>query len=285
MKYFSIIGLLLGGLLLLTQPEQRVDARGLVSNSDFLVEVAKGNVPNHSIVNKFGANDAVGTSFVPISGGGVFATPSTITALEVLSSDNTNDIPAGTGARSVYIEGLGAGWVMVGETLALNGTTAVPTVNSYFRITRMYVVTSGAYASTAGASHNSTLTLRVAGAGASWAIIAPEGGFGLGQTEIGIYSVPDGSICYLISTHIDVEGAKVVDVLLYRREDADTVSAPYSAMKVLNVKRNVEGEHGVNGSPLATIIGPADIGYMGKISSGTAKVEVEFKLLCISNYN
>jgi hypothetical protein len=49
-----------------------------ISNKDFLIEVAKGNVAGHAIVNKFGRNPDVDTGTDPEdvwTQGGVWAAP------------------------------------------------------------------------------------------------------------------------------------------------------------------------------------------------------------------
>ena len=58
--------------------------------ADFYMEVAKGNVPGHSIVNKFGRNGVVGTTLTHISISGQYQTPQTAQSLEILSSNVNN---------------------------------------------------------------------------------------------------------------------------------------------------------------------------------------------------
>lgn len=255
-----------------------------ILNHDFLLAVAAGQVEKHIIINKYGANAAVGTSFVPVCDGGTYQTPMTAESLEVVS-DSAADGIAGTGARTVKIYGIGADWLDQTETIIINGTTAVPSTKTWLRVYRARVTGSGTYGSSAGASHSSTITVQGTGGGDVWALIVEEGGFGLSSTEIGVYSVPKNMTAYLLSIHLDVEGSKVVDTLTFKRENADVITVPYAPMVAINVKRNIDGEHAVDGhgAPLATLVGPCDIGIMAKISSGTAKVEVEFVLLCVED--
>ena len=54
--------------------------------------------------------------------------------LDITSSDNTKDVAAGTGAKKVKVYGLGVGYVPLVEEIALNGQTAVTTVNTFLRV-------------------------------------------------------------------------------------------------------------------------------------------------------
>ena len=147
---------------------------------DYGLEVARGN-KDITRVNKFGANHGVSTSLVPITKGGAMQLATILTSLEIIS-DDTEDAAGGTGALTVTVEGLGAGWTELSETVTMTGTSAAALTNQYFRINRMYVVTSGAYANPTPPSHNSTITLRTASAGATWMIMDSEAGFGMGHS-------------------------------------------------------------------------------------------------------
>jgi len=251
---------------------------------DFLIEVEKGNVAGHSIINKFGANSDVSSTFVPISEGGVYQTPTALTSLELLSDDNVNDKAGGIGALTVEIEGLGAGWLVQTETITLNGTTPVASANQYYRIYRLRVVTSGTYASATSPTHSSEITLRTASAGVTWGKIITDNGFGLSTSEIGAFSIPQGQTAYLLSYHLDVESNKAVDVIMFLREHADDITSPYTGtMQARAIKRSIAGEHwSTPHAPQFIASGPADVGFMARGVS-TAKVEVEFQLLCITN--
>ena len=245
----------------------------------FEKRVVMGDVAGWTAVRKFGAIDNVGTTATVVATAGTYQTPTTAQALEILSSD-ANDTSAGTGARTVTIEGLDANWEEQTETVTLNGTTAVDLANTYTRVFRMYVATSGTYATSTASSHAGTITLRADGAGATWATIGLVSSVATGQSQIAVYTVPAGKRAYLIGREYSVETTKSVTLQLYRREAADTVSAPYSPMRVLEVDRGVDGvadrKYPV---PLGPFTGPCDIGYFANTSSGTADVSVNFSLL------
>ena len=75
----------------------------------WIIAARQGIIPGVKIVHKWGHNTNVGTSFVPVTSSGTYQTPTSAQALEILSSD-ANDAAAGTGARTVIVEGLDANW-------------------------------------------------------------------------------------------------------------------------------------------------------------------------------
>lgn len=100
-------------------------------------------------VNGYNGDVDTGTEDI-WSGGGGFPWPSAAAATKVNSGSN-NDAAAGTGARTIRIIGLDAGFQVLEETVTLNGTNDVNCVNQYFRILKAYVLTAGSGGVNAGA--------------------------------------------------------------------------------------------------------------------------------------
>lgn len=76
--------------------------------NDFLQAVAYGQVPGYRRVTALGNNPDVDSGTVPEdiwAGGGAYPWMTGATALEIVSS-SANDAAAGTGARTVTINGL-----------------------------------------------------------------------------------------------------------------------------------------------------------------------------------
>jgi hypothetical protein len=83
--------------------------------------------------------------------GGQVPHPTTESQLTIVSTDANDDgSPAGTGARTVFIEGLDENYEVVSETVTMNGTTGVTTTNSYMYVNKFYVVTVGSGGANAG---------------------------------------------------------------------------------------------------------------------------------------
>src|SRR5512139_280177 len=157
-----------------------------------------GYVTGYELVSQRSVNHAVPDSWTVISGAALYPMPAALTSLEALS-DSANDTAAGSGIRAVTAYGIGPNWIRQDETVALNGTGVVPFTKAWWRVDKFEAATCGTY-STAGAtpSHNSTITLRVAGVGATWAVIDTHGGYGIGDAAIGWYTVPTGKRAYYI---------------------------------------------------------------------------------------
>ena len=250
-------------------------------DTEYYAEVARGNIPGVSTVHKFGAAN-VGTTIVHISQSLVYQTPTTAVNLEFVSS-SANDALNNVGAREITFIGLDANWAEQTVTMATHatvGTTAVAITGTWRRLYRWHVSQSGAYASSTVGSHVGTLTVRVAGAGATWSTIGLVP-FATGQSQIGAYTVPLGKTAYLLSKGINVEGTKPADVLFFQRPLANDVTTPYTG-----TMRLVEREVGVTGHidisyliPKGPFVGPCDLGFMGKVTSGDSEVSVEFELL------
>lgn len=248
----------------------------------FYTEVAKGNVPGHSLIHKFGHGN-VGTTMEPLCHSGVYMTPITAIALEIVSSD-ADDTAAGAGARTVFIEGLALDGSIVMQEVALNGLTAVAIPIPLWRLYRWYVMTSGTYATPLAGSHQGTLTIRVASAGATWSEIdvAP---YPHGQSEIGWYTIPAGYRGYLLELAVTVDGAKSVDVMFLRRENANIVVAPFDAMRMVAQAVGVTGHSPIQSSntPINGFQEFCDMGFVAKVASSTADVACHFELMLIKD--
>ena len=256
--------------------------------ADFYLEVSKGSVPKHSIVNKFGRNGAVGTSLAFISISGQYQSPIAATSLEILSG-STADGSAGAGARKVKVVGLDASWNEVTVEVTMNGTTAVALGTQFIRVYRMYVSESGAYATILAPSHLGRITLRTSGGGATWCIIDTiEGtatGFGIGQTQVAGYTIPNGYTGYLLSKTVTVESAKPASIYIFKRENADDVTTPFTgAMRLFEQNDGIAQPFNVGlKSPLQVFPAKTDVGFFAKVGTGTASVSTEFQLLLVQN--
>ena len=137
-------------------------------------------------VNKFGYNTSVGNSYEPVTDLGTNVLPTTAAAVSIVSA-SANDASAGTGARTVEIQGLDENYNVQTSTVTLNGTTAVTTGSDLFiRIFRMKVLTAGTGETNAG-----NLTASIGGSNV--AQIAA----GNGQTLMAVYTIPAGYRGYL----------------------------------------------------------------------------------------
>jgi len=252
--------------------------------ASFLEEVAKGNVVGHSIIHKFGKSTNTGTSYAPVSLGNIYNTPQVAgaTALRV-KAGNTNDTAAGSGAREITIQGLDETGALVSEAVATAGTSASSATSATFiRMFRCYVSASGTYATSAAGSHAADIVIENGAGGTDWATIDSTG-FPRGQSEIGIYSVPVACTGFLLNAYGFSDSTKITNFLFFRRENILETSAPYSAMRLLFEERSEGGEFAYNPKAPVSIGTVSDVGFMAKVDTGSAEVEVDFEILLIDN--
>lgn len=239
------------------------------------------------IIHKFGHNPSVGTSWVPISQLGVYRTPqvSGATTLRIKAGGNANDTAGGSGAQSVILRGLDANGIEIHEELATNGTLAsASTSKSFLRLFRVYVSSSGTYASFATPnSHVGNITIENTAGTQDWAMIENVD-IAHGQSEIGAYTIPAGYRGFIHSIDIQSESAKEVDAILFTREGILQTAAPYEAMRTLREFHGITGVFSKRFEfPLGPIPALSDVGFLSQITTGVGEVSVQFELCLVRN--
>ena len=168
-----------------------VTQRGLYE--PFELQVSRGQIAFHRNVTVFGFNPDVDTTQVS-----VWPLPSLITfpasALQMtVSSSSANDTAAGTGARTIVVQGLDANYNEVTETVTMNGQTAVTMTASLLRVNYAYVVTAGSGNSAAGNIYIGTGTVTSGVPATVYDIIKLD----YNNTTTGSYTVPAGYTGYV----------------------------------------------------------------------------------------
>jgi hypothetical protein len=149
----------------------------------FPLQVSRNQVYGHKPVYIFGYSATVGsTALGPLweglsSSGGSYPFPSSALQMTVVSTSSSDT------AISILISGLDINFNPISETLALNGTTSVTSVNSYYRINNV-VVTNGTNVGAISLKNSTTLYAQI--------------NAGVGQTEMSVYTVPAGYTFYLL---------------------------------------------------------------------------------------
>ena len=257
---------------------------------DFITEVAKGNVAGHSLVGRSARNPLIGTTIEDIwTIGGTRTWLTANTTLEVLS-DDANDTSAGSGARTVTVEGVQLDGTVVSQDVTMNGTTPVDLGTDIARVNKMFVKTAGAYGATTGGSNAGNIICRVDGGGASQAEILLEDTVPEGASQTSHYSVPAGKTAYLIYATISVDDVRSsIDIFLRARQNYDNVSAPFDPVKTIMRFDGVNGTRPivVGTSPIGGVdVFPekTDIWFAGFASTGSdSDVTVQYILLLVDN--
>lgn len=259
-----------------------------IPQSDFLIEVAKGNVTGHQLVNKYGRNGVVGTTAEPIISetlAGAFWTPIAASTVRIKAGGSVNDInTTGSGARTIEVQGIDENFARVTETIACNGASASSsTTTTYFRVDRAFVVTAGTY----GGSNAAEIIIENTAGTADIITIDFHTSTHQGQSLHCAWAAPTGTEVYLTGLVYNCDTTKTNDVHLKVTDDISVVSAPYGATRTI-----MEFE-GVNRQVIFTPNGPVklskpgittpmDIWVEGLVSATTSIVSARMQLLVVT---
>lgn len=159
----------------------------------FELQVARGQIQGHKTLFKFGNNSDINGSLETVwSQGGLYSYLAAAAAMKV-SSSSTDDASAGTGARTVTVQGLDGNYNEVSETVTLDGQTEVLTTQTFLRVFRAFVVTAGSGGTAVGTIYVGTGTV-TAGVPANIYAAIP---IGANQTQMALWTVPAGYTFYI----------------------------------------------------------------------------------------
>jgi len=155
----------------------------------FDLQVARNQILGHSDVSLFGYNGGITSTSAPTTApipmwenATAYTFPSSAAQLTIVSSSASDNTSA-----TVTISGLDASYNPLSETIALNGTNAVTSVNSYYRVNSVIMASAG----TSQVTNVGTITFKQ---GTNIvAQINPK----VGKNQASIYSVPAGYTFYL----------------------------------------------------------------------------------------
>lgn len=248
-------------------------------STNWLLEVEKGNIPGHSIMHKFGRNDAVpnGTwAFINLLG--FTAWPlSAATTVRIKAGGNVADVAGGAGATEVTVQGLDDSFNEVEETIATNGSSvSLATATSFWRVYRAWVSGVGTY----GAANTANIDFENSGGGTDLIRIAADEG----QTQFGGFTIPVNKKGYLLSVIITVDAAKAADIRMYQRENIDDVVAPMSPKRLQTYWDGALGVLLFSPHSPQVLAGKTDIWFEARGSSGSGtEVSVDFEVLLVDD--
>lgn len=177
----------------------------------YTYSIAEGEIPGHKALLKFGTRTTVsaGTSSTIWEGNTHrYVYMSTAQQLKV-SSSSVLDTALGTGARTLVIYGLNSTYDEINEIITLNGTSIVTTNNSFIRVYRAFVYTSGTLYTNAGkiTIYNNAVT-------AEQAVINA----GDGQTLMSIWTVPRCKTAFIVKGSASTDSNKGARLSLFVRQ-------------------------------------------------------------------
>jgi len=261
-----------------------VDADGQLAivPGDFSLELAKGNIPGHYGLNKFGRNPDIGTATDPEDvwdGSGLWVRPTTARVHDVGSGD-ANDDAAGTGAQAVRLWGL-VDWhkAEVSEDIELAGASDVATVNSYVIIHRMKVIRWGAIAGVAAANILATAVTD--------ATVTAQITVGNDQTLMAVYGVPALQTLYVTQWYLDLNksgSAGSVDVDLCIDPVPDQALSGYQVKHHLGLQSVGSSHIGHPFNPYYPVPGPALVLVrVAEVSASGSDISAGFDGILVDN--
>jgi len=208
--------------------------------NDFKLDTSRGIIGERSAIQKFGANTDVPASTTEgIAIDGVMPFLTTATRVRVKSGGNTADTAGGLGAQTILLEGLDASFNIITETLTTNGDSAsVSSSQSFIRMYRAKVANVGTYAGISTGANTGKITIENASGGTDILVIAATHG----QSETTQYTIPSGKTGYLEDLFAFVATAKPMDLVMYKRENADDILTPFTGKQGFLHLTGITGE-------------------------------------------
>ena len=108
--------------------------------------------------------------------------------------------------------------------------------------------------------------------------------FGVGQSQIGQYTVPLGYTAILMSKFVSVDVRQSANVYFFQRPNIDVVTAPYEGMRLVEQETGIQSVYNVKPiMPINVFEEKTDIGFMGRSALSTSAIACNFELMLISN--
>jgi len=248
-----------------------------IAQRDFLIEVQKGNVPKHSLVHKFGRNDAIPNgswAFVNLLGftSWPLSTPKRVR----IKAGNVNDIAGGTGALGITVQGIDDSLDEASEVFVTTGGSASATSSTYFwRVHRAWVSGAGVYG---GGNTGDVVVETAAGLADLIKIAASEG-----QSQFAGFSIPDGKTGYVLSVDLTVDAGKAADVKLLTRKDLNNTTAPMESVRLKKYWDGVIGHLSYHPrSPDVTLPALTDV-WIEARGSAISQVSADIEILLVDD--
>jgi len=183
---------------------------------DFFLEVAKGNVPKHTLIRRAGINldvdNATDEDVWAFGGDANWYTSAQSLAAVSSSVNDTNT--AGTGARTLTINGLDSSYDAQTESVSLNGTTEVNLSNTYIFIDEIILLTTGSIETNDG-----DVDILIQSAGAELHRMAA----GYGQQQGALYQIPNAKTGYLVDWSVSLTNGTAAEVEFQLMTHADGI--------------------------------------------------------------
>jgi hypothetical protein len=179
---------------------------------DYSINISAGQQDGVGYIEKFGRNDTMSGNIETIwDGSNIYTYLTSASSVHITSSDGA-DAVAGTGARTVEVQGLDENYVLTTETINVDDSASNTT---FIRVFRATVKATGSGGQAAG-----VVSIRSAASGGGTLLaqiqkVGTGGGASLGQTFMAIYTVPAGKTAYLTQWTVGAGGQNADTTCLF----------------------------------------------------------------------
>lgn len=252
-----------------------------IRDRDFYFETAMDTSFNKdSILIASGRNSNVGTSFVPVTCGGIYQykKPSEATQLRV-KAGNVNDAQGGTGAIAIGLLGINAQGILIREVLLTNGTSAgAASINSYMRLLSATVVASGTYATVEGGSHVGDIAIENTAGTEDWILIDATD-FPKGNSEVAMVTIPKGFEGAVTDFFYTVDSTLKTDLIIMGRPNILNEDAPVAGAVELFIFEGQIQELSISARAPLFIPELTDIMVFAKVAVGNGAVALSSTII------
>jgi hypothetical protein len=260
-------------IMLADQNGNLLNSFGNASN----IPISAGLVEGYSSIHKFGRNPNIGNAPETVwMHGGTYQylavdSPSTLYAY----SADAQDSASGTGARTITILGLDNNFNLIEETVTVGGAA---TTLEFLRVYRAFVATAGSLTTNKG---NVLISTASGGGGtvlADIGLIGTGTTYGLGQTQLALYTIPAGKTGYLTTWNVGCApmNNKATVILKSRELDGD---APFRTKDIVDL---VGGYHTQNYSIPLRFPEKTDIEVVAAADTSTI-ISSSFDVILVDN--
>lgn len=226
----------------------------------YYLDVVRGKISGVTPHSIFGYNGSVSAETTLWNQGGIYVYPSTAIFMTI-SSTSDNDTELGSGARTLFVEGLGEGYVAQTEAIILNGKTGRTTIKKWLRVFRITVLTGGTVDGADGNIYIGVGTLTQGVPATVYARVC----HGYNRSCNGMFTTPAGYTGYVLHTRYTVGAGKEVIIKalakpeggvwilagifpVYQNSIADEIILPFKVLEKTDIEVRASAQVAVEAS-------------------------------------
>ena len=236
------------------------------------LEISKDNIPGHRRITSSGHNPvATATEQTVWPGGGDIVFRTSATTMTV-SSDNANDASGGTGGTLVLVAGLDANYDEITEFINPNGVTGTTTANSYLRVNKLTIVTSGSSNFNVGTVYIGTGGLTAGVPATIDNLIEPETSI----SRSAFFTVPNGHSVTIVVSSNSIDSNKIIALRFCTHLENGT--------RICGNEAHVQvSESFALAWPSSRVTEKIDIEFRAATDAGTGEIDVNIGMILIDN--